>query len=98
LRGWLIEKLKQVRVEFKNNTYKSLLLQKSLKIYYNLLKENDVILDGKTTLTRSRRQRARNIFTEVFRLFGPKVFLLYILAVPIIKLYKIKFKDILADI
>ena len=67
-------------------------------MYCDLLKESDAILDRKTTLTHSRRQRARNIFTEVFRLFSPKVFLLYILAAPITKLYKIKFKDILADI
>jgi len=98
LRGWLIEKLKQVRAEFENNTYKLLLLQKSLKMYCDLLKESNAILNRKTTLTRSRRQQARNIFTEVFRSFGPKVFLLYILAAPITKLCEIKFKDILADI
>jgi len=51
-----MEKLKQVRAEFENNTYKSLLSQKSLKMYCDLLKESDAILDGKTTLTRSRRQ------------------------------------------
>ena len=93
-----MEKLKQVRAEFENNTYKSLLSQKSLKMYCDLLKESDAILDGKTTLTRSRRQWARNIFIEVFRSFGPKVFLLYILAAPITKLYEIKFKDVLVDI
>ena len=35
---------------------------------------------------------------EVFKLFSPKVFLLCILAALIIKLYKIKFKNILVDI
>ena len=40
----------------------------------------------------------RNIFIEVFRLVGFKVFVLYILAAPITKLSEIKLEDILADI
>jgi hypothetical protein len=47
---------------------------------------------------RSRRQRVRNFFIEVFRSVSSEVFVLYILVAPITKLSKIKLKDILADI
>ena len=40
----------------------------------------------------------RNIFMEVFRSVSSKVFVLYILVVPITKLSEIKLEDILVDI
>ena len=95
---WLIGKLEAVRVTFENDTHKPLLPHKSLKKCYDLLFEKKAILEGQTKSKRSRRQRVRNIFMEVFRSVGSEVFVLCILAAPITKLSEIKLEDILADI
>jgi hypothetical protein len=95
---WLIEKLEAVRATFENDTYKSLLSHKSLKKCYDLLLEKKTILEGQTKSKRSRRQRVRNIFMEVFRSVGSEVFVLCVLAAPITKLSETKLEDILADI
>jgi len=87
---WLIEKLGKELAIFDNDTSSLLLNQDhAFKLYCDLLGEDAERLAKRLSSRRSVRLQARELLTNVFRFLGPKVFLLFTLAVSISKLSEI---------
>jgi len=87
---WLIKKLGKELATFDNDMSSLLLNQDhAFILYYDLLGEDTEKLARQSSSRRSVRLQARELLTDVFRSLGPKVFLLFTLAVSISKLSKI---------
>jgi len=88
--NWLIKKLGKELAIFNNNISLLLLNQDyTFKLYCDLLGEDAERLVKRSLSYRSVRLRAHELLINVFQSLGPKVFLLFTLAVSISKLSEI---------
>ena len=96
LNDWFYKLLKEKRKTFNANTHPLPSYQNdAFKSCLKVLQENAISLGKRLKAQQSMRLYTRTLLTDVFISLGPKVFLLYTLAAPILRLATVLVKNLL---